>query len=101
MDNEQKPVIYSLGFCIMRPAFNDMFDSEYDHYNDVILCPMASKFTGVSIACSTICSDADQRKHQSSTSLAFGRRIRRGPVKSAQSNAANVSILMTSSWIPR
>ena len=32
---------------------------------------MASQITGVSIVCSTVCSGADQRKHQSSTSLAF------------------------------
>ena len=34
---------------------------------------MASQFTGVSIVCSTVCSGADQRKHQSSVSLAFVR----------------------------
>ena len=32
---------------------------------------MASQITGVSIVYSTIYSDADQRKHQSSTSLEF------------------------------
>ena len=36
---------------------------------------MASQITGVSIICSNICSGADQRKHQSSTSLAFVRGI--------------------------
>ena len=41
---------------------------------------MASQITGVSILYSTVCSDADQRKHQSSVSLAF------------VSNAENVSI---------
>ena len=32
---------------------------------------MASQITGVSIVYSTVCSGADQRKHQSSASLAF------------------------------
>ena len=52
------------------------------HYSDVILSMMASQITGVSIACSTGCSGADQRKHQSSVSLAFVRRIHRWPVDS-------------------
>ena len=32
---------------------------------------MASQITGVSIVYSTVCTGADQRKHQSSVSLAF------------------------------
>ena len=40
---------------------------------------MASQITGVPIVCSAVCSDADQREHQSSTSLAFGMGIRRWP----------------------
>ena len=43
---------------------------------------MASQITGVSIVYSTICSGGDQRKHQSSTSLAFMRGIHRWPVNS-------------------
>ena len=47
------------------------------HYNDVITCAMASQITGVSIVYSIVCSGADQRKHQSSASLAFVRGIYR------------------------
>ena len=43
---------------------------------------MASQTTGVSIVCSTVCSGADQRKHQSSASLAFARGIHRLSVDS-------------------
>ena len=43
---------------------------------------MGSQITGVSIAFSTDCSDADQRKHQSYASLAFVREIYRWPVDS-------------------
>ena len=51
------------------------------HYNDVIMDAMASQITGVAIV-SAVCSGADQRKHQSSTSLAFFREIHRWPVNS-------------------
>ena len=43
---------------------------------------MACQITTVSIVCSTVCSGADQRKHQSSPSLAFVRGIHRWPVDS-------------------
>ena len=52
------------------------------HYNDVIMSAMASQITGVSIVCSIFCSGADQRKHQSSASLAFVRGIHHWPVNS-------------------
>ena len=41
------------------------------YYNDIIMSVMASQTTGVLIVYPTNCSDADQRRHQSSTSLAF------------------------------
>ena len=43
---------------------------------------MASQITSLMIVYSTVYSDADQRKHQSSASLAFVRGIHRGPVNS-------------------
>ena len=43
---------------------------------------MASQITSLTIVHSTVYSDADQRKHQSSASLAFVRGIHRGPVNS-------------------
>ena len=54
----------------------------YEHYNDVIMSLVASQITVASIVYSTICSDADQRKHQRSASLAFVRGIHRWPVNS-------------------
>ena len=45
-------------------------------------CLMAPQITSVSIVYSTVCSNADRRKHQSSASLAFVRRIHRWPVNS-------------------
>ena len=43
---------------------------------------IASQITSLTIVYSIVYSDADQRKHQSSTSLAFVRGIHRGPVNS-------------------
>ena len=40
---------------------------------------MTSRITNVSIVCSTVFSGADQKKHQSSASLAFVRGIHRWP----------------------
>ena len=52
------------------------------HYGDVIMGAMASQITSLTIVYSTVYSDADQRKHQSSASLAFVWGIHRGPVNS-------------------
>ena len=52
------------------------------HYSDVTMRATASLITGVSIVYSTVYSGADQRKHQSSASLAFVRGIHRWPVNS-------------------
>ena len=52
------------------------------HYNDVIMDTIASQITSLTTVSSTVYSDADQRKHQSSASLAFVWGIHRGPVNS-------------------
>ena len=52
------------------------------HYSDVIMGAMASQITSITIVYSTVHSGADQRKHQSSASLTFVRRIHRWPVNS-------------------
>ena len=41
------------------------------HFNDVIMTTMASQITSLTVVYTTVYSDADQRKHQSSASLAF------------------------------
>ena len=52
------------------------------HYNDVIIGAMTSQITSLKIVHSTVYSGSDQRKHQSSASLAFVWGIHRGPVNS-------------------
>ena len=49
---------------------------------DVIMGAIESQITGMTIVYSTVCSGADQRKHQSSVSLAFVCGIHRWPVNS-------------------
>ena len=52
------------------------------HYNDVIMGAIASQITNLTIVFSTIYLDTDQRKHQSSATLAIVRGIHRRPVNS-------------------
>ena len=53
-----------------------------NHYDDVIMGTIASQITSLTIFYSTVYSDTDQRKYQSSASLAFVWGIHRGPVNS-------------------
>ena len=47
------------------------------HYSDVIMSVTAYQNAGILIICSTVCSGADEKNHQSSAPLAFVRGIRR------------------------
>ena len=58
------------------------------HYGDIIMGAIASQITSLTIVYSTVYSDAYQRKHQSSASLAFDRWIPR----TKGSSAENISI---------
>ena len=52
------------------------------HYSDVMMDAMASQITSLTIVYSTVHSGTDQRKHQSSASIAFVRGIHRWRVNS-------------------
>ena len=54
----------------------------FQHHIDVIMSAMASQITSFTIVYTNVYSGADQRKHQSSASLAFVRGINRWPVNS-------------------
>ena len=58
------------------------------HYNDVIMGAMASQITNLTIVYSAVYSGTDQRKHQSSASLAFVRGIHRSPANSPHKGPA-------------
>ena len=64
-----------------------LISSTESHYNDVIMSSLVSPITSLTIVYSTVYSRADQRKHQSSASLATGEY----PAHMS-SNAENVSI---------
>ena len=72
------------GTVMSQPSASDAGEPETGmkrgaliHYPDVIMSAIASQITDVSIVYSTACSDADQRIHQRSASLAFMRGIDR------------------------
>ena len=70
------------------------------HYNHVIMGAMTSQITSLTIVYSTVYSGADQRKHQSSVSLAFCREFtgdRWIPRTNGQLRGKCFH-LMTSSW---
>ena len=62
------------------------------HYCDVVMVAMASQITSLTIVYSIVHSGADQRKHQSSASLAFVQGIHRGPVNSPHKGPATRKI---------
>ena len=67
---------------IHQDGMNLRDETNMAHYGDVIMGAIASQITSLTVVYSTVYSDADQRKHQSSASLAFVREIHRGPVNS-------------------
>ena len=70
------------------------------HYDDVIMTTIASQITSLMSVYSTVYSDADQRKHQSSASLAFVWGIHRDRwIPRTQGQLRGKCFhLMTSSW---
>ena len=82
-------------WCIWTPApklyavWCCEHSSNNNHYSDVIMSAMTSQITSLKMVYSTVYSGADERKHQSSTSLAFVKEIpwwllnspNKGPVK--------------------
>ena len=60
--------------------FTKSRDDFTDHYDDVIMTMLASQITSLTVVYSIVYSGVNQRKHQSSASLAFVREIHRGPV---------------------
>ena len=72
-----------------RTTFPLLLFKDYDyqpeiwwHYHDVTMGTMASQITSLTIVYSVVYSGTDQRKHQSSTSLAIVWGIHKGPVNS-------------------
>ena len=79
----QYQISYTVNWVIVS-LYNSLSLFRYQaiNYCDVIMGAVASQITSLTIDYSILYSDADQRKHQSSASLAFVRGIHRGPVNS-------------------
>ena len=73
----------SLGLDGLIPDAMTLICRYCNHYGDVIKGALASQITSLAVVYSTVYSDADQRRHQSSASLAFVWGIHRGPVNSS------------------
>ena len=75
--------------------------TEGKHYCDVITSTMASQITSGTIVYLTVYSGADQRKYQSSVSLAFVRGIHRWPVNSPHKGPVTRKIFLFDDVIMR
>ena len=73
---------FSFILSVTLLTFEQPYGCHNAHYNDVIMGTIASQITNLAVVYSIVYSDADQRKHQSSASLAFVRGNHRGPVNS-------------------
>ena len=69
-------------WTLMQKVLVNQNNNTCFHYGDVIMGAIVSQITSLTIVYSTVYSDADHRKHQSSASLAFVCGIHRGPVNS-------------------
>ena len=67
---------------IRNASLGVFFGVSIKHYGDVIMSLIGSQITSLTIVYSSVYSDADQWKHQSSAPLAFVWGIHRGPVNS-------------------
>ena len=71
---------YPSSIGLLHWHWDNWLIAQCQHYNDVIMSAMASQITNLMIVYSTFYSGADQRKLQSTASLAFVRGIHRWPV---------------------
>ena len=79
--NNQCLIVFSRNYC-NETLMKHVNKNKFCHYGDVIMGAIASQITSLTIIYSTVYSDADRRKHQSSAPLAFVRGIHRWPVTS-------------------
>ena len=77
-----------------------------NHFDDVVMGAMASQITIITIVYSIVYSGTDQRKYQSSVSLAFVRGIHRRPVNSPHKGPVtrkmfpSDDVIMSVTWTP-
>ena len=65
-------ILFHFNFCLFKLMYLlKIYGKVNNHYSDAIMSGMASQITSVSIVYLNVNLGGDQRKHQSSTSLAF------------------------------
>ena len=89
----------SLVFCTGSVIDGTSIDLNLTHSSDVIMSVMASQITSVSSVCLTVSSGANQRKYQSSASLAFVRGIHRWPVDSPHKGSVTRKMFHVSCFV--
>ena len=92
-------------FLLVKSSFHvsHVFLESYIAMQCIIMGAMVSQITSHMIVCSAVYPGANERKHQSSASLAFVRGIHRWPANSPHKGPVtrNMFHLMTSSWSGR
>ena len=97
---QRDKMLFSWWYSFCKTRWRNHMWSGPQHYTDVIMTTMTSQITSLTVVYLTVYSDADQRKHQSSASLAFVWGIRRDrwiPRTKGQVRGKCFH-LMTSSW---
>ena len=78
---EKNKMVFTIAFiswhwdCV--DSWNPLAGKARFHYFDIIITTVASQITSLAVVYSVVYSDADERKHQSSASLAFVQGIHR------------------------
>ena len=78
--DKSNPTVKDNTVTVGTGVFCTVWEKKKDHSSDVIMGTIASQITSLTSVYSAVYSDTDQRKHQSSASLAFVRGFHRGPV---------------------
>ena len=86
--------IYSYLYHNAHLSKSCCYDVHREHYSNDIMGAMASQIIKFTVVYTTIYSGADQRKHQSSASLAFMWRIHRWPMSSPHKGPVIQKIIM-------
>ena len=69
--HSNRTMIWQISWLGLLTKGKTIWLSRVIHYIDVIMTTIASQITSLTVVYSTVYSDVDQRKHQSSPSLAF------------------------------
>ena len=77
INSRNKNITTHAQVATVTPNLQVLVRLHLEHYSDVTISAISFEIIGVSSVCSTVCLGEDQRKHQSSVSLAFVRVVHR------------------------